>query len=181
MVESFIGIVANTADKFDFGMTRAYGAGCGGYKVSIAGRVPTSTSAKIWSKDTSYLLQVGAKKPGAAPIRLDINPGGLTIAGLSHIREMMHYPFILPPAWWEHARVSRVDAAVDLVGVHLGPRLSSVAQEVSGGFHLAGDTATGSKRIAIRRTCAQRSLEFIIGGSVAWFGSSSWFCPAGCA
>jgi hypothetical protein len=117
MVTSFIDWKKDTLMQSEYGFAPAYGKGCCGYQVSLACRVPTSIDPLIWSKDTAFLFQVGPKKPTLPPARIDINPLGLSPAGISHLCELVEHVFKLGWMCLQQSRVSRVDAAVDLHGI----------------------------------------------------------------
>ena len=119
MVSAMIDLVTDTSNQSQHGISRSYSPGCRGYEVSIEGRVPLSSKPLIWSPGTAYLLQVGPKKGKKPWLRLDINPDGLTPSGMAHLREKLEEVFGVPWPTWRFARVSRIDAAIDLHGVAL--------------------------------------------------------------
>jgi len=119
LIGYYIGLIADQTEHFTHGISRSYSPGFRGYAVSLQGRVPLSTSPLMWGNDAAYFLQVGPKKPKLPMIRLDINPEGLTPAGMAHLREKLDGIFGIPWLTWRFSRVSRIDAAVDLHGVDL--------------------------------------------------------------
>ena len=98
------------------GFNRAPGKG---FKVAIAGRVPVSDVPRIWSKETAYHLQVGPKRPGVPAIRLDLNPVIFTTTGLEYLKDCLEGSFGIKWVSLAGARVSRVDAALDLHGIKI--------------------------------------------------------------
>ncbi len=116
---SCLAMVKDPTCQSQFGIGQSY-TSAGGYKLSIAGKVPLSLSPLIWSSKTAYILQVEPKKGKQHhDLRLDINPDALTPGGLQHLREVLDAVFGAPWACWAFARVSRIDVAVDLPGVAL--------------------------------------------------------------
>lgn len=119
-VSALISAITDPAYQAQLGIARAYSPGCGGYEVSVAGKVPLSTSPLIWSKKAGYLLQAGPKGNKPAPcLRLDVNPEALTTSGMAYLEQTLG--LLCEAAWpcWRFARVSRLDIAIDVYGVEL--------------------------------------------------------------
>jgi hypothetical protein len=98
------------------GLTRAFGANSRGYKLSLAGRVPSHNGGGGWSPNTGFLIQVGPKSSADPPMRLDINPECLTPHGFTHMRNTLTGIILVDWPWVQLARVTRVDAALDVQG-----------------------------------------------------------------
>jgi hypothetical protein len=103
------------------GLTRPVGQKIrGGYRLNLAGRVPSTSSAGGWSAKNGFIAQFGPRNETNPLVRLDINPECLNPHGFSHLRKLVTEIFCIQRHWVQSARVSRVDAALDLHGCSPG-------------------------------------------------------------
>ena len=96
-VSFLIGAITDPHYQANLGIARASSPGCRGYEVSVAGKVPVSSSPLIWSQKAGYLLQAGCKSKPSPWLCLDINPEALTPGGMNHFQEALG---ILCQATW---------------------------------------------------------------------------------
>lgn len=96
------------------GLYRAFGAQARGYKVNVGVRVPCVTMTNGWSLKTGCLIQVGPTNPAAPYVRIDFNPDCLRPDGFKYARHILEDIIGIDWHWIQHARVTRVDAAVDV-------------------------------------------------------------------
>lgn len=117
--EYLYGIITDASAQSEFGLVRARPERP--YRFALAGFVPASTSPLIWSSKAAWHLSLQPRKEGIPFLRLDLNPDALTPKGQEHIRATFREGLLIDLDRDVHpVAVTRVDAALDLIGVRIG-------------------------------------------------------------
>lgn len=112
MVGTYVGYLKDKPFLLNYGLSRA---SCSGYKVGLKAVVPAPTPSG-WSDKSGFHIGAGPTKVGTARIRLDINPLCLSPKGFGHLREVVEKVLLIGWHNVQLARVSRIDAAIDIDG-----------------------------------------------------------------
>ncbi len=88
--------------------------------MGLVAKVPVKTNPLIWSTEKAAIVQMKRRKSGGWYLRSELLPPGLTPSGFGYLVEHLFAGVLLThPATLLHARVSRIDMALDLFGVRL--------------------------------------------------------------
>jgi hypothetical protein len=90
----------------------------GAYKAAARLHPPATSEATAWAKDY-MLLQVGPKNSQGGYLRLEWNPDRFTPAQRSSLFKQFDDLLDLPWFWFWHAKVTRVDIALDVDGIKI--------------------------------------------------------------